>query len=105
MNDKTYLILEYEYIMLAKCYSIQEVKDRLRELLKVEFKSEIGDDKPGNFAMRIDVWINGKFSGHSFTQEFFSPKAAEQVWDDVLKSDWFYRDNHIEIYESCAHIV
>lgn len=105
MNDKTYLILQGENNILAKCYSMQEIKDRLRELLNVNFKSEIGSNKPGNFDIRIDVWVNGKFSGHSFTQEFFSPKVAERVWDDVLKSDWFYRDNHIEIYESCAHIV
>lgn len=101
-SEKVYIIVRGEKV-LARCYSKDEVKDRLRELLNVLFNTELDLDEQGQYVIRVDVWIEGKFSGHSYNhqRQRFSPNVVNIIWDDVLKSDWFYNDTKVEVFETC----
>lgn len=99
-TERVYIIVRGEKV-LARCYSKDEVKDRLRELLNVLFNTELDLDEQGQHIIRVDVWIEGKFSGHSYKHQGFSHNAANIIWDDVLKSDWFYNDTKVEVFETC----
>lgn len=102
MNEKTYLIVQGNAIK-AVCYSKKEVSDRLKELLDVKFKTNLADDGgPYNVIVNADVWIGGKYSGHSYAGNAFETGNQEKWWDYIIKSEWFYKDNDIKIYESCA---
>lgn len=102
MNEKTYLIVQSNTIM-AVCYSKKEVSDRLKELLNVKFKTVVvGNSNPYDMTVSVDVWIGGKYTGHSYESVAFEMGKQDKYWDYVLKSEWFYKDNDIKIYESCA---
>lgn len=98
--EKIYIIVRGEKI-LTRCYSKDEVKGRLRELLDVHFNTEPDFDEQGQCVIRADVWIEGKFSGHSYKYYVFSPNVTNITWSDVLKSDWFYNDTKVEVFETC----
>jgi hypothetical protein len=99
--DKSYIIVRDDTV-LVRCYGKEEVKDRLRELLNVLFLTEIDIDEQGQHVIRVDVWMEGKFSGHSYSNPLFSQQIVRSIWSDVLKSDWFYEDTRIEIFETCS---
>lgn len=98
--ERVYIIVRGEKV-LARCYSKDEVKGRLRELLNVLFNTELDLDEQGQYIIRVDVWIEGKLSGHSYKHQGFSHNVANIIWDDVLKSDWFYNDTKVEVFETC----
>ena len=100
-QERVYIIVRGETV-LARCYSKEEVRNRLRELLKVEFITELDLDEQNKYFMRIDIWMEGKFSGHSYNRQGFSLAVANVIWRDVLKSDWFYNDTGIEVFETCG---
>ena len=104
-NTKQCILIVREDSVLARCYSKKEAKERIKELLGVRFEAEHEISETHMICdIKVTVWITGKPSNHVYHLETFSPDDAKELWNDILKSDWFYDETGIELFTSCGSL-
>ena len=102
-NTKQSFLIVRDGNILARCYSKKEVKDRIKELLGVRLESEYQASQTHMICdFKITVWIEGKQSNHVYHLETVSPEDMNELWNDILKSDWFYDETGVELFTSCS---